>query len=80
MTVCSVALTIHITGEKEMDQPFVSGTRPYSEQERERDQADAQRAASLQANRRKATPSGQSYNKPRTPAHSRATNRMVGSE
>jgi len=63
-----------------MDKIFVSGTRPYSEQERERDRADEQRATGLQVARREATPSGQRYNTPRSPAHIRKTNRMVGSE
>jgi len=63
-----------------MNKQLVSGTRPYSEQERERDRTDAQRATSLQAARRKATPSGQRYKTQSTPAQRRNTNRMVGSE
>ena len=68
------------TEEETMDKIFVSGTRPYSEDERERDRAAAQRATSLQVVRRKATPSGQRYNTQITQANRRATNRMVGSE
>lgn len=63
-----------------MDQPFVSGTRSYSDAERERDKADSSEATKLQTARRKATPSKQRYNTQGTPGHHRATNRMVGSE
>ncbi len=63
-----------------MNKTSVSGTRPYSEQERQRDRADAQRATSLQVARRKVVRSGQRYDTRRTPGHRHATNRMVGSE
>lgn len=58
----------------------VSGTRPYSEEERKRDRVDAQRATSLQVARRKAVRSGQRYDTLRTPEHRRNIARMVGSE
>jgi len=68
------------TVEVHMNKQFVSGTRPYSDAERERDRTDVQRATGLQAARREATPSGQRYDTPLSQAHRRKTDRMVGSE
>lgn len=59
---------------------FVTGSRPYSQAERERDAADSREALAYQVARHKATPSGQRYNTVRTPAVRRNTVRMVASE
>ena len=59
---------------------FVSGTRPYSDAERERDRAASHKALKLETTRRNARRTTQRYNTLRTPAVRRNTVRMVGSE
>jgi hypothetical protein len=59
---------------------FVSGTRPYSEEERKRDRAAKQDADARQYARRKVRRSRQNYDKPMSADHRRTYDRMVGSE
>lgn len=59
---------------------FISGTRPYSDAERNRDKVDSRKALRLGVVRRNARRSTQRYNTPCTPAVRRNIIRMVGSE